>query len=400
MNKKHKYRLISRKMSSRTIVMPSHRRLTAVIWRWEETVNKSHFTFLQDFLSIQRRMRQNDEAIREYNAALLPRVQLIACAVLFLPLLMSILVPRIWEAFSGYLPAFCACVLLYWVFSKEIMRRHALAGFYLLFFVLLLLVFFLSFVTSPERPASSVLAFFITLPLLFIDKPLRLYTLSVALFILHTVLSYSIKGPEIGGIDLMNCFASMTLGILIGSTMQSSQLDIFEARRQLTREKETDVLTGLSNRRKLFETLALLRSSEKDRPNGVLMADIDHFKLFNDRFGHGAGDICLKHFGTALLELEQEEHCRFFRYGGEEFVAFLWKGDKARLAQCAEHLRSTVSRMHTGEEPITLSIGTVFCDDPAIINFETWIDRADQAAYEAKALGRNRVVCWNELQAK
>ena len=363
-------------------------------------MKKVHIPFLQDLLSIQRRMRQNDEAIREYNAALLPRAQLIACAVLFLPLFLSILLPRMREALPGYLPAFWACVLLYWVFSKEKMRRHALAGFYLLFFVLFLLVFYLSFVCSPERPASSVLAFFITLPMLFIDKPLRLYTLSIALFILHTILSYLIKGPEIGGIDIVNCFVSVMLGILVGSTLQSSRLDIFEARRQLTREKETDVLTGLSNRRKLFETLALLRSSEKGRPSGVLMVDIDHFKLFNDRFGHGTGDACLMQFGAALLKIEQEDHCRFFRYGGEEFVAFQWKGDKDSLAQFAERLRDTVERMASCAQPITVSIGTVFCDDPAIINFETWIDRADQASYAAKALGRNTVVCWNDLPEK
>jgi len=348
--------------------------------------------------SIKRQMRDNADAISEYNAAQLPNAILIACAILVVPLLMSLFIPSMHQTSPGYIAALLGCALLYPVFRKKERREYALAGFYLLYAVIFLLALFLSLIRHPDRPAASMLSFFFVMPILFIDKPLRLYTIVVLLYIVHTVLSYAVKGPELGGIDIVNCFVSAALGILISRTMHLSRLETFEARRQLTLEKETDVLTGLLNRRKLFETLALLRSGEMARPDCALMLDIDHFKHYNDRFGHGAGDACLGRFGLLLLEFQEGYTGRFFRYGGEEFVVFLWNCDREKLSAFAESLRGAAEHMDTFARQITVSIGTVYCDDASIINYETWIDRADQAAYAAKALGRNAVACWNDMK--
>lgn len=348
--------------------------------------------------SVNRRMRDNAHAISEYNATQLPSSILIACAILVVPLLMSLFIPRMRQTSPGYVAAFAGCALLYFVFRKKERREYALAGFYLLYAVIYLLSLYLSLIRYPDRPAASMLTFIFVMPILFIDKPLRLYTTVAALYIVHTALSYAVKGPELGSIDIVNCFISAALGILISRTMHLSRLETFEARRQLTLEKETDVLTGLLNRRKLFETLAQLRSGELARPDCVLMLDIDHFKRFNDRFGHGAGDACLGRFGLLLLEFQQKYTGRFFRYGGEEFVVFLWNCDRERLSAFAESLREAAEQMDAFARRITVSIGTVSCDDASVINYETWIDRADKAAYAAKALGRNAVACWNDMQ--
>ena len=361
-------------------------------------MNRLKIPLFNDAQSIHLRMRENADAISEYNASQLPYATLIACAILVIPLMMSLFIQRMHPLRPGYIAAFLGCALLFLVFRQKSRHRYALAGFYLLFSLIYLLSLYLSIIHHPDRPAASALTFFFIMPILFIDKPLRLYTTLAAMYLVHTVLSYAVKGPELGGIDIVNCFISVALGILISRTMHLSRLETFQARRQLTLEKETDVLTGLLNRRKLFETLAQLRSGEMARPDCVLMLDIDYFKHFNDCFGHGAGDTCLGRFGLLLLEFEQRYMGRFFRYGGEEFVAFLWNCDRGRLSAVAERMRSAVENMDANTRQITVSIGTVYCNDAGIINYETWIDRADQAAYAAKARGRNTVACWNDMQ--
>lgn len=136
--------------------------------------------------------------------------------------------------------------------------------------------------------------------------------------------------------DLVKCSCMMALGLFTGCMLHKIRLESFEAQRQLIIQKETDVLTGLANRRKLFEMLAALESKPKNDPTGVLMLDIDHFKQFNDCYGHAAGDECLKQFGALLREFEHLYTMRFYRYGGEEFVALVWGCDEKELLPFAE----------------------------------------------------------------
>ncbi|MHC1787814.1 MAG: GGDEF domain-containing protein [Christensenellales bacterium] len=347
--------------------------------------------------SMGRRISANAAAIREYNASILPSSQLIACAILFLPLMLSLFVESMKPTFTAYAIAFFGCALQYLVFRHHRMRQYALAGFYALFALIYMLAMYLSIVRFADRTAASVMSLFFIMPILFLDRPLRLYTIVAAMYLVHTALGYAVKGADLSNIDIVNCFISVMLGMLIGWMLLRSRLDTFEARRQLTLEKETDVLTGLKNRRKLFETLELLRSAGDELPSCVLMLDIDHFKRFNDRWGHGAGDVCLGHFGALLLTYEASIKIGFFRYGGEEFVALLYGCTKDGLAVVAQDIRKATQRIKTGADGITVSIGTVYCSDKRITNYETWIDRADQAAFAAKAAGRNTVVCWNDM---
>jgi diguanylate cyclase (GGDEF)-like protein len=158
-----------------------------------------------------------------------------------------------------------------------------------------------------------------------------------------------------------------------------------------------DPLTGLFNRRYLEESLAreLARCSRNGKPLAVAMCDIDHFKRFNDSYGHDGGDTLLKAFARLLLQGARREDivCRF---GGEEFTLILPETDQATALRRIEELRKAVSELRVVhlQQPlasITASFGLALMPE----NGESGDDllrAADAALYRAKAGGRNRVV--------
>ncbi|MGE0874703.1 MAG: diguanylate cyclase [Burkholderiales bacterium] len=154
----------------------------------------------------------------------------------------------------------------------------------------------------------------------------------------------------------------------------------------------TDALTGVGNRRRLDQALAAEMSRVR-RTGGklaALMADLDHFKDVNDRYGHGAGDKVLTRFGE-ILRAQTRPTDTVARYGGEEFVLLLPHVDLARAAALGERIRRLVAAETIAPlaVPITASFGAaeLRADD----NADAFIDRADEALYRAKQEGRNRV---------
>jgi diguanylate cyclase (GGDEF)-like protein len=168
-------------------------------------------------------------------------------------------------------------------------------------------------------------------------------------------------------------------------------------RSRLEHQSIRDGLTGLFNRH--FMEIALereiRRSARHNKPVAIMMLDIDHFKQFNDTFGHEAGDTVLRELGEALLQAVRNEDilCRF---GGEEFVAILPETTLDSALERAESLRRMVSELrvrHRGESlcEITISVGIAVYPQHAE-SLEEIMRAADRALYEAKHAGRNRVI--------
>jgi diguanylate cyclase (GGDEF)-like protein len=152
-----------------------------------------------------------------------------------------------------------------------------------------------------------------------------------------------------------------------------------------------DFLTAIYNRRE-FESLAraeLARCQRYMRPLSVLMIDIDHFKAVNDRFGHAAGDAVLKNV-VAICRAEKRESDVLARLGGEEFIMMLPETTVAAATQFAERLRRRVEDVSPALIGVTVSIG-IAGTSIGTSGIEELLRRADEALYEAKALGRNRV---------
>jgi diguanylate cyclase (GGDEF)-like protein len=157
----------------------------------------------------------------------------------------------------------------------------------------------------------------------------------------------------------------------------------------------TDPLTSLANRRQLDAMLEeqLDKAYRSGQPISCLMLDVDHFKRFNDTFGHEAGDAVLREVGKLLRAAVRDPELAF-RYGGEEFTLLLPGLDTDRAAERAEELRNRVANLQTSHGgtdlgPITISIG-VACA-PELCRFGRVLQAADGALLEAKARGRNRV---------
>jgi len=165
-----------------------------------------------------------------------------------------------------------------------------------------------------------------------------------------------------------------------------------ESQAELERLSVTDALTGLYNRRHLMGTLAseVQRSRRLRRPFSVLLADVDHFKQYNDTHGHPAGDAALARIADILRKTTRGVDC-VARYGGEEFLVMLLETTVGTAAIVAERIRARVAIEGFAGGRITMSIGVAECpshgDTP-----ESLIESADAALYEAKDGGRDRVV--------
>lgn len=165
-----------------------------------------------------------------------------------------------------------------------------------------------------------------------------------------------------------------------------------ERERELERLATTDALTGLYNRRVLFERLA----AEIDRhlrygcPLALAVFDIDNFKGLNDTHGHQAGDQALAALGQVL---RCETRCvdTAARYGGEEFAVLMPETCLDAAAAAAERLRQRVQATRLGPAPLTVSVG-VSAVPPCVPDVDALMAAADAALYEAKRSGKNRVV--------
>ena len=181
-------------------------------------------------------------------------------------------------------------------------------------------------------------------------------------------------------------------------SLQSSQLQ--EANKNLEalyKEKEveasTDALTGLKNRAALMAQLEYLYARYKRQKEvfAFIIMDIDHFKRVNDNYGHQKGDEVLKDIAAITLECIREVDTSA-RYGGEEFVILLPQTNCVSATHIAERIRASIEEKIVIEGvSITSSFGVVEVEEN--FSIEELIKKADDALYEAKDTGRNRVVC-------
>lgn len=179
--------------------------------------------------------------------------------------------------------------------------------------------------------------------------------------------------------------------------------DVTEQKRLEDRLRElsvTDALTGLPNRRHFDDALdhQWQQCMRRRQPISLIMIDIDHFKAYNDHYGHPAGDHVLRQVADTLCEVGKREAALVTRYGGEEFAVILPDCDDLRVAAIAEDLRSAITNLaipHQGNPKapmLTISLGTSTRQPPEGSSVDALLLSADRALYSAKGGGRNTVV--------
>lgn len=186
----------------------------------------------------------------------------------------------------------------------------------------------------------------------------------------------------------------------------NTHIKLYNYRRQLEQQSMTDQLTGAVNRRG-YERYSMMKWQEAVRlqiPFSICMFDIDHFKKYNDAFGHPAGDRVI----TAVAQTVSASLARstdfFARYGGEEFVAICFGEPSEKIFAHFKKIRQAVEDLHiphdkTVAEWVTVSVGGVTIVPPADGNYDFYLKIADAMLYDAKKHGRNQAV-WADERMK
>jgi diguanylate cyclase (GGDEF)-like protein len=185
---------------------------------------------------------------------------------------------------------------------------------------------------------------------------------------------------------------------------QRSRASFIETQKILELAQQ-DPLTGIKNRRVFDQQLADLwsQSIEENRSLAILLLDIDHFKSYNDRYGHQAGDEALRQVADAIKTAVVRPPSVLARYGGEEFAAVIQDADVRQARAIAECMRRAVEQLaieHRGSPSrrVTISVGVALIKPDRDRQWEGGLQLADQALYDAKAKGRNRVESMDEAQ--
>ncbi len=207
-------------------------------------------------------------------------------------------------------------------------------------------------------------------------------------------------GPTASGISRYSYVATdITARKATELRLQVVQQQLEEANIQLHALARTDGLTGLCNRTAFDESLAeeIVRAMRYQTMVSLLMIDVDHFKPYNDTYGHVAGDGVLRIIAQIFREQARQSDLPA-RYGGEEFAMILTNTDIAEAMLTAERIRRSVERAPWPKRPITVSIGAAtFCGTETA---EWLINQADSALYQAKELGRNQVVSHTSVRQR
>jgi diguanylate cyclase (GGDEF)-like protein len=202
---------------------------------------------------------------------------------------------------------------------------------------------------------------------------------------------------------LLQAFLALSMITVFSVSVVQIEREVFQtqleqAYRKMAKLASTDPLTGLGNRRLFEDTLKAewTRARRSSQSVAVLMIDVDHFKSYNDRFGHPAGDICLCAIAQAILDMGHRSSDLLARYGGEEFIFLMPETPLEDATRVAESMRIHIGNLF--DQPgtalhcrVSISIGcSAFAPAPGLFP-DLLISSADEALYLAKRNGRNRV---------
>ena len=206
------------------------------------------------------------------------------------------------------------------------------------------------------------------------------------------------RGLTLGAVD----YIYKPFHPLIVKARVNTHIKLYQYRKQVEYQSMTDQLTGIANRRR-YERVSMQKWQEAIRlkvPFSICMMDIDHFKKYNDTFGHPAGDTVITAVAaTAGRYLRRNTHS-LARYGGEEFVAFMLGDSSKQAFEQMRRVRGAVEELHIPHSGsvskwVTISVGGTTVVPKRGDSFGTYLKIADAMLYDAKRFGRNRVA-WND----
>ncbi len=261
---------------------------------------------------------------------------------------------------------------------------------------------------------------YITLTTILLDKWVKTILITISFLTLMVFFMLELHYPEIANSGdsyralSNNVFGAMTLGLftvfLLSSLLSSHskikrELELYnkelsKVNKKLEYLSRKDSLTGLSNRRDIFEKIEseIERARRNSEPFSLILGDIDNFKKINDTYGHKCGDIVLKRI-SAIMQFVLRKYDIAARWGGEEFLILLPKTRLKEATIIAERLRENIIQnpafCEQKEIYYTITLGVVEYTDSSL-DIEDYIKMADIALYKGKNMGKNCVVAYHK----
>ncbi|MEG1811250.1 MAG: GGDEF domain-containing protein [Clostridia bacterium] len=342
--------------------------------------------------------KENRCNIQIANLNVLCRTSALATALCLLLALASLVIPPLLPLMPLYF-IFCGMFGLIFIISNTLAYRvpaFILPLFYVFLFAAFVYSTILGIVNTPNGTATTFMVVLVIIPLLILDRPWHTNLFVMLTGLAFCIFTYIFKAINFAMVDMINCVSFMLLSMFINHLITNIKLRDISNQRLLVIQRDTDSLTMLPNRRKLYETLAASESGACAPITGVIMVDIDYFKLYNDSYGHQAGDDCLRLLGKRFAIFAKANSLSIFRYGGEEFIALSYTHNYEALGAVSNEL---VSSIRTANIPfdaapkgkITICCGFAYANNCRPQSYETLISMADKALYHAKGNGKDTV---------
>lgn len=301
-----------------------------------------------------------------------------------------------------YGAALCSFAVLFLLFRHIKNPKLILTGFYGLFEYLCLLTGILNIYINRTSTCSSSLVILCMVPVTILDCNIRVAAVSFFNAVALATASYFMKEYTIAVDDWINLFSFSLLGFFVGYHIRMKKLELFEIQRRTDIQRYYDFLTGLPNRRLLYNDLTGVYSrSGHSRVCSVVMIDIDSFKEYNDAYGHVAGDECLKRLSSCLSSFAKDRRITFYRYGGEEFLGVTPVFSAVELGEICDLIRHAVYELNIPHEKspsgrLTVSFGLAEAGETEVASYTDLINMADIALYHAKNRGKDRVLIYED----
>ncbi|WP_052446636.1 GGDEF domain-containing protein [Candidatus Soleaferrea massiliensis] len=342
------------------------------------------------------------------NAIMLKKANILYIALLSVYTVVSALIFRNTMLLMIYM-VFIICAAAFLLVQDRMIRRYhhsfAITQALCMDFIMMVMAFVIviSVLPFPERPAIFFPILYLVMTVLFIFPIWQTAILLTGVEAVFLLCVYLFKTPGCISYDVFASVTAWGLGFVFSYLVLDLRLRENDVRRELERISVMDETTGLFNRRSFnqYITRTYAHCRENSLPIAFFMMDIDHFKAYNDLYGHPAGDECLTALGRALRAAFQPEDAYICRYGGEEFVLIL-AGDQVRdVAGTARAITECVRGCgieHSGSKTncVTISVGVAQETPAARESYMHLIRQADAALYHAKENGRNQAAFYEE----
>lgn len=297
----------------------------------------------------------------------------------------------------------CTGCLIFFTLSKTLLKKKPnwiLSTFYAFSVLILAYSAYIGIFINTENFSVTFCVLLFAIPVLIIDRPIRMTIILLAINIAFCITSAAFKNFTNTATDCLNAMACGLSGLVVFYYIVNIKMHEIGQTILIEKERDTDSVTGLFNK-KAVERLISKSLAEKPEGGAFLILDLDDFKFINDTYGHKTGDDILFGLGFCVYNIfSTKDICG--RFGGDEFIIYM-AGQKDRniISRYASRLQAFIQNeivLANYEKTVNCSIGiSVFPDDAA--DYSTLLIQADKALYKAKKSGKNKF-CFYDMAAE